>query len=34
MDRADRLIDLYAVSPAARDAIAAPLVSKFLQVIF
>ena len=34
LDRADRVADLFAISPAARDAIATPLVTRFLRTIF
>ena len=34
LDRAHRVVDLFAISRAARDAISAPQVSQFLQVIF
>ena len=34
LDRGDRIVDLFAISPAARDAIAAPIITQFLQTVF
>lgn len=34
LDRADRIVDLYAVSEAAREAIGAPMVTRILKMIF